>query len=107
MSDEVSHSRNNQMLKTTTKTRETSQEGVKDGIDTYHARTIDPVMSKKAEATDNKHLTAVQQYQDVIFKPRRAMTKSLDFSATNYKSKPRNQANQTQLANTHVISKLN
>ena len=54
------------------------------------------VTISNTEATEMRHKSVIQQYQDVIFKPRRAVTKSLDFNAT-ATNRLRNTGNQTQL----------
>ena len=62
-------------------------------------------ISNAAEATaDSKSKQVLQQYQDVIFKPRRAITKSLDFNATAANMRLRNSGNQTQLEKVALAS---
>ena len=53
-------------------------------------------------ASDLHHKKVVQQFQDVIFKPRRAVAKSIDFSKADnmYKPRARNMINQTLIDST-------
>jgi hypothetical protein len=61
----------------------------------------------EATAVDVKSKQVLQQYQDVIFKPRRAITKSLDFNATAANMRLRNSGNQTQLEGVALPSTQN